>query len=187
MSIPNPYTTPDPYGFVEIGGSRMPGVLTSITYPDRTYEYAEQNGYGATQVTVYRTTKVITGIEVLHFLRDTPNGASGDFEKLRDVFMPLLIPGWPNKITGKPRAFPLTHPDAQWLGVRRVHLTHFACPKMQTPGDPSRWYKMIFQEDMPQTRIPTGPPEPANINGPPAPTTVNEAALLKLLADFKGT
>jgi hypothetical protein len=190
MSIPNPYKNPDAYGQVTIGGSVLPGILTALGLPARAYEFAVQQGYGATQVTIYRTTKILDTIEVVQFLRspnpDRPNERD-DFDTLRDVFMPLLIPGWPNKITGKPRAFPFVHPDAQWLGLKKSHLTAFEHPKMMTPGDPSRSYKLVFQEDMPQTRIPTGPPEPAKINGPPAPTTVNEATLLKLLADFKGT
>lgn len=186
MSIANPYKDPDAYGYVTIGGSRMPGVLTALGLPERVYEFAVQQGYGQSKVTVYRTLGLLESIEVTHFLRapGTPS-EKDDFEILRDDFMPFLIPGWPNNLVSKPRAFPFVHPDAQWLGLKRAHLIGFECSKQMTPGDPSRWYKMRFQEDQPQKRIPVGPPEPAKINGPPAPKDAIEAALASALEDFK--
>lgn len=186
MSIPNPLKNPDAYGYVTVGGSRLPGILTAIGLPERKYEFAVQQGYGQSKVTIYRSLGLLESIEVTHFLRasSTPD-ARDDFDILRDDFMPFLIPGWPNKLTGKPRAFPFVHPDAQWLGLKRAHLIAFEHPKQMTPGDPSRWYKMVFQEDQPQQRIPVGPPEPAKINGPPQPKDQFEATLLKALSDFK--
>jgi hypothetical protein len=188
MSIANPYKDPDAYGFVTVGGSRLPGILTSIGLPERVYEFAIQNGYGQSKVTIYKGLGLLDGIEVVHFLRAPATATEkDDFEVLRDDFMPFLIPGWPNNLVGKPRAFPLVHPDAQWLGLKRAHLIGFECPKMQAPGDPSRWYKMRFQEDQPQKRIPVGPPEPAKINGPPAPRDAWEATMLDGLAKWKST
>lgn len=187
MSIANPLKNPDAYGYVTVGGSRMPGILTAIGVPERAYEFAVQNGYGQTQVTIYRAIKLIDGIELVHFLRSpkTPD-EKDDFEILRDDFMPFLIPGWPNNIIKKPRAFPLVHPELQWVGLKRAHLVGFEAPKPMTPGDPSRWYKLRFQEDLPQKIIPVGPPEPAKINGPPAPKDAIEASFLKAVEDFKG-
>lgn len=164
----------------------MPGILTAIGLPGRKYEFAVQQGYGQTKVTIYRMLDILDGIEVEHYLRpaETPS-ARDDFEILRDDFMPFLIPGWPNKLIGRPKAYPFVHPEAQWLGLKRAHLIEFECPKMKNSGDPGRWYKMRFQEDVPQKTIPVGPPEPAKLNGPPAPKDAIEAALATALEDFK--
>jgi hypothetical protein len=160
-------------------------VLTAIGLPERLYEFAVQAGYGQSKVTIYRMLGLLEAIDVTHFLRapKTPD-EKDDFEILRDDFMPFLIPGWPNKLTGKPRAFPFVHPDAQWLGLKRAHLIGFEHPKQMTPGDPSRWYKMRFQEDQPQQKIPAGKPEPAKINGPPKPKDAMEATVLKAVEAF---
>ena len=185
MSIPSPYKNPDAYGFVTVGGTRLPGILTAIELPERTYEFTIQQGYGQGKVTIYKSIDLLDGITVTHFLRSgaTPNDRD-DFDILRDDFMPFLIPGWPNKLTAKPRAFPFVHPEAQWLGLKRAHLKAFACPKMANPGDPSRWYKMTFQEDVPQQKIPVGKPEPAKLKGPPAPKDALEATVSKALEAF---
>lgn len=186
MSIANPYKDPDAYGYVTVGGTRLPGIMTSIALPERVYEFTVQAGYGQSKATVYKSLGLLESIEVVHFLRTNPDpNARDDFDILRDDFMPFLIPGWPNNLVGKPRAFPVVHPDAQWLGLKRAHLVAFECPKMQNLGDPSRWYKMRFQEDQPVKRIPVGPPEPAKINGPPAPKDKFEQLLLNAVADFK--
>lgn len=185
MSIPNPYKTPDAYGFVTVGGTRLPGILTAIELPARVYEFTIQNGYGQGKVTIYKSLNLLDGITVTHFLQSaTSANARDDFDILRDDFMPFLIPGWPNKLTGKPRAFPFVHPEAQWLGLKRAHLVSFECPKMANPGDPSRWYKMSFQEDVPQQKIPVGKPEPAKLKGPPAPKDALEATVVKALDTF---
>jgi hypothetical protein len=186
MSIANPYKDPDAYGHVTVGGTRLPGILTALGLPERVYEFAVQNGYGQSKVTIYKSLGLLESIEVVHFLQPNPDrNARDDFDILRDDFMPFLIPGWPNNLVSKPRAFPFVHPDAQWLGLKRSHLTAFGHPKQMTPGDPSRWYTLRFQEDQPQKRIPVGPPEPAKINGPPAPKDKFEQLLLNAVADFK--
>lgn len=185
MSIPSPYKNPNAVGFVTVGGSRLPGVLTSLTVPARVYEFAVQNGYGQSKVTIYKALGLLESIKLVHFLRPSANGARDDFEILQD-FMKFLIPGWPNNLIGRPKAYPIVHPALQWLGAKRVHLTSFSWPEQMAPGDPSRWYELTFQEDQPQKIIPAGPPEPAKINGPPKPQDVNDLTNLQLLATFKG-
>jgi hypothetical protein len=186
VSIPNPYKNPEAYGFVTLGGTRLPGILTAIGVPERKYEFTVQQGLGQTSATIYKAIGLIDGIELVHFLRapKTPD-EKDDYEILRDDFMPFLIKGWPNNLVGRPKAYPLVHPELQWVGMKRAHLIGFEPPKPATPGDPSRWYKMRFQEDLPPKRIPVGPPEPAKLNGPPVPKDAIEAAFLKAFEDFK--
>lgn len=185
MSIANPYTNPEAFGAVYVGGSRMPGILTTVTLPARQWEFNVQSGIGQTKSTIYKSLGLLETIELVHYIEPNRNGARGDYEVLRDEFLPLLIPGWPNKLNVRPKAFPLTHPWLQWLGLRRAHLTAIHAPEMMAVGDPSYTYKMVFQEDAPKLVIPTGPPEPAKINGPPAPKDALEAAVASALAQFK--
>jgi hypothetical protein len=186
VAISNPYLVPDAWKRVSVGGSLLPGILTAITVGPRKYAFTKQKDLGGTEVTVHSTMEAIDGIKVDLFLRPNVGGAPGDFELLRDGFMPLLIPGWPNKIIGKPRSFPFDYPGAQWLGVKRAHLTELHAPGITIPGDPSYWYSLVFQEDLPKARIVVGPTEPAKINGPLVPTTVNEVALYQVFAGLTG-
>ncbi len=177
--IANPYTDPDAWGTFIVGGSPMPGILTAIGMPDRAYEYAIQMGYGSTQVVIYRSTKILDGIELEHFLRpaDWP---------LWESWMQTMVKGWPAKFAEKPPAFPAVHPAAQIVGLSRMSLKTYGAPFQKRPGDPSRWYKVTFVEYAPQTKLPTGPTEPAVINGPPTPTTAFEGALLGALGQALG-
>ena len=186
MSVPNPYLFPAEWGRVLVGGSVLPGVLTSITVGSRKYVFTKQKGYGLTEVTIYSTTEAIDGIAVEHFIRPNVGDALGDFEELRDKFMPTLIKGWPNQLAGKPLAFPFDHPMAQWVGLKRAHLTEVSPPYTKIENDPSYWYRLVFQEDIKQTILKPGPAEPAKINGPPTPKDAFEATLLQGLAAFTG-
>ncbi len=186
VTIANPYLVPDAWKRVTLGGSLLPGIITAITIGPRKYAFTKQKDLGGTEVTIYSTMEAIDGIKVDLFLRPNVGAAPGDFELLRDGFMPLLIPGWPNSIIGKPRSFPFDYPGAQWLGIKRAHLTDLHAPGITIPGDPSYWYSLVFGEDLPRKKIVTGPTEPAKINGPPIPTTVNELSQYRAAAGLFG-
>jgi hypothetical protein len=185
MSIAHPLRDSGPWGRVEVGGSVLPGVLTDIAVPPRVWEWAVQQGYGQTKVTIYKATGLLEAISFTHFLKlDT---RADDWDLLTSTFLPTLIPGWPNAYTGKPRSFPVVHPAIQFLGGKRVHLAKLFAP-VPPPGEKiPQFYTLEFQEDVPQKRIPVGPAEPAKINGPPAPKDAFEATLLNALAAFKST
>lgn len=184
MSIAHPLRQSDAWGRVVVGGSVMPGVLTEMSVPPRVWEWAVQNGYGQTKVTIYRSTGILDAITFTHFLRlDT---REDDWDLLTKVYLPSLIPGWPNAYAGKPRSFPVVHPAIQFLGGKRIHLAKMFAP-VPPPGEKiPQFYTLEFQEDVPQKRIPVGPPEPAKINGPPLPQNGWERVLLQGLADYKG-
>jgi hypothetical protein len=183
--IANPHTDPDAWGSFIVGGSPMPGILTSIGLPDRAYEYAIQNGYGSTKVVIYRATGIIDGLELVHFLRPTTDTDLGDWDKW-ETWMKSMVRGWPAKFAGKPPAFPAVHPATQIVGMSKMSLKTYGAPYQQIPNDPSYWYKVSFVEYAPQTKIPTGPTEPAQINGPPQPKDAFEAMVLNGLGSFLG-
>lgn len=183
MTIAHPLRQADEWGRVVVGGSVLPGVLTELSVPPRVWEWAVQQGYGQTKVTIYRSTGILEAITFTHFL--ILGTAADDWDTLTTKFLPTLIPGWPNAYAGKPRSFPVVHPAIQFLGGKRIHLSKMFAPTPPQGEKIPQYYTLEFQEDVPQKRIPVGPPEPAKINGPPAPTNQLEALLLKGLADFK--
>lgn len=183
--IANPYTDPAAWRQFIVGGSAMPGILTALGLPDREYEYAIQMGYGSTQVVIYRATKIIDGIEVVHFLRPTTANDPGDWP-LWEAWMKSMVKGWPVQFTGKPPAYPIVHPMAQVVGLTKANLKSYGAPFQMVAGDPSYWYKVRFVEYAPQKKIPTGPTEPAQINGRPTPRNWMEGVVDRALDTFAG-
>ena len=184
MSIEHPLRNGSAWGRVDIGGSTLPGILTDIVVPPRGWEWAVQQGYGQTKVTIYKSTGILEAITFTHFLElDT---AADDWDTLTNTFLPTLIPGWPNAYQGRPKSFSVTHPAIQFLGGRRVHLTKMFAPVPPQGEKIPQYYTLEFQEDVPQKRIPVGPAEPAKINGPPSPKDAFEKQLLEGLAAFTG-
>jgi hypothetical protein len=184
MSIAHPVRNSADWGRVLIGGSALPGTLTEAIVPPRVWEWAVQNGYGQTKVTVYKSTGLLEEVTFTHFLNLKTTGAD-DWELLTTKFLPTLIMGWPNKYAGKPRSMPVVHPAVQFLGGKRIHLTKLYAPEPPPNEKIPQFYKVSFQEDVPQTKVDTGQAVPAKINGPPVPTTQIEAGLLNLWTTFK--
>lgn len=183
MSIAHPLRDSDAWGRVIVGGSVLPGVLTEMSVPPRVWEWAVQNGYGQSKVTIYKATGILEAISFTHFLKlDT---RADDWDTLTKTYLPSLIKGWPNAYQGKPRSFPVVHPAIQFLGGKRIHLAKLHAPVPPSGEKIPQYYTLEFQEDVPDKKIPAGPPEPAKINGPPAPKDQLEAALLSALATFK--
>lgn len=182
--IAHPVQSSADWGRVLVGGSVFPGILTSMTVPPRVWEWAVQQGYGQTKVTIYRSTGILEKISFTHFLQLETTGAD-DWRTLTQQFLPVLIPGWPNQYAGKPKSLPLTHPAVQFLGAQRTHLVELHAPVPPQGEMIPEYYTIIVGEDVPQTRLTTGPPEPAKINGPPTPKNQIEATLLGLSTAFK--
>lgn len=177
--IPNPYDDPAAWGTVLIGGAPLPGELTLLEMPDREYEWAVQMGLGlGGAATIFRTTKLIETIGIELWFPDADAFAAGE------EFMRVLVgPGWPQKIKVKPKAYKMSHPMAQWVGVTSVHCKAFGAPK-DVSGKLNYRLRVTLQEDSPRIVIPTGPAEPAKIDGPPKPQDALEAALVGALAEF---
>ena len=123
MSIAHPLRDSTDWGRVLIGGSVLPGILTEMAVPPRVWEWAVQNGYGQSKVTIYRSTGILEEISFTHFLGLKTTGAD-DWTALTTGFLPTLIPGWPNAYQKKPRSLPAVHPALQFLCAKRVHLAY---------------------------------------------------------------
>ena len=178
--IANPYEDPDAWGTFNVGGSAMPGILTGVGMPDREFEYVINAGLGLGKTVMYRATNILDGIEIEHFIRRDGDWAAWE------AWMKTMVGGWPAKFKGKPPAFPAVHPAAQIVGLTHMSLKSYGVPFQKKPNDPSRWYRVRFVEYSPLIKFPTGPTEPAVINGPPSPTTAFEGVLLGALGQALG-
>jgi hypothetical protein len=183
-TIAHPVQNAADWGRVLIGGSVLPGVLEEITVPPRIWNWAKNRGFGQSIVTVFQSTDILDEIKFRHFLNLKTTGA--DDWALLETFLRVLLPGWPDKYVQKPRSLPIVHPAVQFLGGKRVHLTKIWAP-IPPPGEKiPQYYEIAVQEDVPDKRPPTGPAEPAQLNGVPKPKDLQDLANLQALADFKG-
>jgi hypothetical protein len=183
--IAHPLQNGSEWGRVLIGGSVFPGILTSMTVPPRVWEWATQNGYGQTKVTIYRSTGVLDKISFTHWLNLKTTGAD-DWNALCTQFVPTLIPGWPTKYAGKPRSMQLVHPAVQFLGAKRAHMVELHAPEPPSGEKIPQFYTIVWGEDVPQTIIKPGVAEPAVIKGPPKPQDLADLALYSFAAQFSG-
>lgn len=178
MTIAHPLRNATDWGRVLVGGSVLPGILTEMSVPPRVWEWAVQNGYGQSKVTIYRTTGLLEEISFTHFLKLEETKAD-DWDQLNNVYLPTLIKGWPNAYQGKPRSFPVVHPAIQFLGGKRIHLSKMFAPVPPQGEKIPQYYTLVFQEDVPDKKIPAGKAEPAKLNGPPKPKDALEGAVDK--------
>jgi len=183
--IAHPLQNGSEWGRVLVGGSVFPGILTSMTVPPRVWEWAIQNGYGQTKVTIYRSTGVLDKISFTHFLNLKTTGAD-DWNALCSQFVPTLIPGWPTKYAGKPRSMQLVHPAVQFLGAKRAHMVELHAPEPPSGEKIPQYYTIVWGEDVPQTIIKPGVAEPAKINGPPTPKDLADLEIAQHTANLFG-
>ena len=183
MSIAHPIRNAEEYGRVLIGGSRLPGILTEVAVPARKFNWTVQKGFGISMVTAFASVDILTGITFTHFLNLKTTGAD-DWAALQ-AYLRVLLPKWPNDVQTKPKSFIVDYPLLQYLGAKRIHLTDFSAPEPPSGEKIPQFYKVTFQEDIPNRKPPVGTAEPAKTNGPPEPKNQYEAALFKLYTDFK--
>lgn len=183
-AIAHPLRDSADWGRVLIGGSVLPGKLTEIVVPARVFNWAAQKGYGLSNITVFQNVDVLSGITFTHFLDLKTTGA--DDWTLLETFLKTLLPKWPTNIQVKPKSLPVIHPAIQFLGGNRVHLAKFYAPEPPSGEKIPQYYKIEFQEDIPDARPKTGPSEPAQLNGVPSPKDQADLANLTALAAFKG-
>lgn len=183
-TIAHPLQNSADWGRVLIGGSVLPGILDEITVPPRVWEWAVQQGFGQSKITVFRSTGILEEIRFRYFLNLKTTGA--DDWALLETFLRVMLPGWPDKYIQKPKSLPIVHPAVQFLGGKRVHLAKLFAPVPPQGEKIPQFYELTVQEDVPDKRPKTGPAEPAQLNGVPKPKSLLDATLLQGLADFKG-
>jgi hypothetical protein len=183
-AIPHPLRNKEDWGRVLIGGSVLPGILTEVAAPARTFNWTVQKGFGMSMVTAFQNVDILTGISFTHFLDLKTTGA--DDWALLETFLKTLLPKWPTDVQVKPKSLPVVYPLLQFLGGNRIHLSKFFAPVPPQGEKIPQFYTIEFQEDVPNKRPPTGPAEPAQLNGVPKPKDQLDAALLLGFADFKG-
>jgi hypothetical protein len=183
-SIAHPLRNREDWGRVLIGGSVLPGILTDVAVPSRKFNWSAQKGFGLSMVTVFQNVDILTGISFTHFLNLKTTGA--DDWTLLETFLKTLLPKWPTDVQLKPKSLTVVYPLLQFLGGNRIHLAEFFAPEPPSGEKIPQFYKVVFQEDVPNKRPPTGPAEPALLNGVPRPKDQMDIANLTALADFKG-
>lgn len=183
-SIAHPLRNKDDWGRVLIGGSILPGILTDVAVPARKFNWSVQKGFGLSMVTVFQNVDILTGITFTHFLDLKTTGI--DDWTLLETFLKTLLPKWPTDVQLKPKSLPVVYPLLQFLGANRIHLSDFYAPEPPQGEKIPQFYKVVFQEDVPNKRPPTGPAEPALLNGVPKPKDQMDIANLQALASFKG-
>lgn len=183
-AIPHPKRDKRDWQRVAIGGTVWPGKLTEVSVPARKYNWTVQRGFGISMETAFQSVDILSGISFTHFLNLTESGA--DDWTLLETIMRTLVTGWPNNVQIKPKSLPVVYPLLQYLGAQRIHLAEFYAPE-PPPGEKiPQFYKIVFQEDVPKKRPPTGPAENAQLNGVPPPKDAADLANYAALADLKG-
>jgi hypothetical protein len=183
-SIAHPLRNRDNWGRVLIGGSVLPGILTDVAVPARKFNWTVQRGFGISMETAFQSVDIISGISFTHFLDLKTTGV--DDWALLETFLKTLLPKWPTDVQAKPKSLPVVYPLLQFLGANRIHLAEFHAPKPPQGEKIPQYYEVVFQEDVPKKRPPTGPAEPALLNGVPKPKDQMDIANLTQLAAFKG-
>jgi hypothetical protein len=177
--IASPFTAPEKWGTITVGGIAIPGHLVSVDGLSRPYEWAVQMGLGlGGAATLFRTSKLIESAKVVIAVPDE------DSWQALLTFMPILIPGWPNNVKVKPPAFAVEHPMFAWVGLKQAALKSFDAPK-DISGKFNYVQGLEFIEYSKAIQIKTGPPEPAKLNGPPKPKDFLDQVLANALAEFK--
>jgi hypothetical protein len=184
-TIPHPLQNNADWRRVLIGGSVLPGKLTDVAVPSRKFNWNVRKGFGMSMVTVFQNVDILSGISFTHFLDLKTTGA--DDWALLETFLRTLLPKWPTDVQVKPKSLPVVYPLLQFLGAKRIHLAEFFAPKPPQNEKIPQYYTIVFQEDVPDKRPPTGPAEPAQLNGVPKPKDLLDATLLQGFADWKGT
>lgn len=183
-SIAHPLRNKADWSRVLIGGSVLPGILTDVAVPARKFNWAVQRGFGISMETAFQSVDIISGISFTHFLDLKLTGA--DDWALLETFLKTLLPKWPTDVQAKPKSLPVVYPLLQFLGANRIHLAEFHAPKPPQGEKIPQYYEVVFQEDVPKKRPPTGPAEPAQLNGIPTPKDFADASNLQAFGNLFG-
>jgi hypothetical protein len=141
---PNPYIDASPWGVVDVGGLRLPGVVVSVDGVDKPEDWNVQkptSKAGAT--TVWKGTKLAEQIKIVVAL---PNDdAFRDYYTVRDVLRP--------KLGTKPPTLSIVNPIINFSGVTRVSCRNVGAPKWVAAG--GYWTGEVLLLEY-------NPPKPAN-------------------------
>jgi hypothetical protein len=141
---PNPFVNATPWGVVEIGGLRLPGVVLSINGADTPEEWNVQKPTekeGAT--TVWKGTTIAESIDIELAL--ATRKAFDAYYETRDALRP--------KRGTKPPTLSIINPAINFTGVTRVSCRNVAPPKWVSSG--GYWLGKV-------TVLEYRPPKPAN-------------------------
>lgn len=142
----NPYVDPGPWGFVEIGGFRLPGVVRSIDGAEKPEEWSVQKASAKSNATtVWKGTKLAESIKIGIEL---PNREA--FARYYELAL-LLRP----KIGTKPPSHVVANPIINFSGITRVSTGNVAPPK---PSANNSWFgEVTLVEYNPEKDANTGP------------------------------
>lgn len=147
----NPFVDPSPWGVVDIGGMRVPGVVLSIDGHEKPEKWNVQEPTeksGAT--TVWKGTKLADSIKIVTAITNAEAFAA--YVVLRDTLRP--------KLGTKPPSHVIVHPAVNFSGITRVSCGNVGPPKWVASG--GYWTGEI-------TLVEYNPPKPTNTGVASAP------------------
>jgi hypothetical protein len=146
----NPYVDSSPWGFVDVGGLRLPGVVLTVDGADKPEEWQVQKGTSSNNAsTVWKGTKLAESIKVVLALHDAPSFDA--YYQARDLLRP--------KIGTKPPAHSIANPAINFNGITRVSIKNIGAPKWVSSG--GYWTGEV-------ELIEFNPEKPANAGSPKA-------------------
>ncbi len=160
----NPYVDPGPWGFVEIGGYRLLGVVRSIDGAEKPEEWNYAKGTASSGATsTWKGTKLAESIKIA---LEAPSFASFEgLYTLRDTLRP--------KIGNKPPALTITNAIINFNGITRVASVNIGQPK---PVAGLSWQIEIILSEF-------NPPKPANVGTNTGAVTGKKKSANDLLAE----
>lgn len=172
-TIANPFLSigeSDAWGLIALGTTQFPGVIVDVDGVDRPYEWAVQRGLGLSgAATIYRAEQLAEGIKVTCHLLNAIHWQQ--WQAFHDYTKP--------KKGTRPTAFPIGHPAFFAADIAKVVFKARPSPKHIGKRIWSVEYPLL--EYAKPIKVPTGPADPAKIDGPPKPKDQLDEALSGLL------
>jgi hypothetical protein len=168
---PNPFVNAGPWGKVEIGGVRVPGIVRTIDGCNTPEEWQFQKGTnGNYAVSVWRGSKLAESIKITFALLDRESFSG--YYALRRHLRPMR--------GKKPPSHAIVNPSINFGGITRCSIKDVGFPKWQESG--GYWLAEIeLCEFNPSKTAPTGPADPAKPPKEPSAQDAAEVAAKKVL------
>lgn len=166
----NPFDDPGPWGTVDIGGIRVPGVVRSIDGAERPDEWSVQKPTAATgAATIWRGTPLAEKIKIVTAL--TNRAAFDRYQDLRDTLRP--------KLGTKPPALAIVNAQINFAGITRVAHVNMPAPKWVEAG--GYWLgEITLVEYAPPRAVAAGPATLGGDRTKPDPNADLKAEVQKL-------
>lgn len=176
----NPFVDPGPWGFVDVGGVRIPGVVTSIDGCGKPEEWEVQKGTKENNAsTTWKGTKLAESIKIVTSLMTAQSFDA--YYLLRDTLRP--------KVGERPPALEIVSPIVNFNGISRVSVKDVLPPK-HVPGGNYWTGEIELIEFSPPKPADTGKPKGGSGaggsgNGQPDPNADAKAELDAAVAEAK--